>query len=59
MLEESFYNTGNNSHDDELKSAAYKKQIRSLEKQINIYKNKIIEKDESINKLQEKLSKVQ
>ena len=52
MLEESFYNSGNNSHDEELKSNAYKKQIRSLEKQINIYKNKIIEKDESINKLQ-------
>ncbi len=45
MLEESFYNSGTTSHDEEMKSSAYKKQIRTLEKQINIYKNKLLEKD--------------
>jgi len=42
MLEESFYNSGQDSHEEEMKSNAYKKQIRSLEKQINIYKNKLL-----------------
>ncbi len=36
-----------------MKSNAYKKQIKSMEKQINIYKNKLLEKDELIAKLQQ------
>ena len=45
MLEESFYNSGHDSQEEEMKLAGYKKQIKSLQKQINLIKNKLLEKD--------------
>lgn len=42
MLEESFYHSGLDSHEDQLKATAFRKQIKSLEKQINVYKNKLL-----------------
>jgi hypothetical protein len=55
MLEESFYNSGQESHEEEMKANAYKKQIKSMDKQLNILKNKILEKDEAILKLQNQI----
>jgi hypothetical protein len=42
MLEESFYHSGVDSHEEEMKATAFRKQIKSLEKQINLYKNKLL-----------------